>query len=68
MSAKIISDEEFRNLKERILKDKKETLENGGTIRTVRYMAFSRMTAFSGIKEEERAYTGSQLAEIFEIM
>lgn len=68
MSAKILSDEEFTYLKIRLLKDKEDILAKGGTIRTARNRMYGRMTALAGREKGERAYTESQLAEIFEIM
>ena len=67
MAARIVSDVEFKELKTRIIKDKIETLSKGGTTRTVRNRLFGRMTALAGTNEE-RAYTESQLDELFEIM
>lgn len=68
MPARIISDEDFRKLKERIAKDKEQTLANGGTIGDARNRMYGRITAFSGVEGKVRAYTESQLEEIFEIM
>ena len=68
MGVEIVSDDDFRNLKERIIKDKEETLARGDTIRTARNRMYGRLTAFSGIEGKVRAYTESQLEEIFEIM
>lgn len=67
MAARIISDEEFRELKERIIKDKEETLAKGGTIRIARNRTYGRLTAFAGT-EKELAYTAGQLEELFEII